>query len=90
MGLTLFGLASNYPAPSVDASYNNGSGISPIGSIMYNPNGQYNTFPQGIATDPSGDIWITSGSVIEFIGASTPVVTPLSVGVKNHTIATRP
>jgi streptogramin lyase len=95
LGLTIDGsntvwLASNYPAPSVDASYNNGSGISPIGSIMYNPNGEYNTFANGIATDPSGDIWITSGSVIEFIGASTPVVTPLSVGVKNHTIATRP
>jgi hypothetical protein len=57
---------------------------------MYNPNGAYNTYPEGIATDLSGDVWITHGSVIEFIGASTPVVTPLSVGVKNHTIATRP
>jgi hypothetical protein len=83
-------LASNYPAPSVDAWSSSASGISPVGFYMYNPNGAYNTYPEGIATDPSGDVWITHGSVIEFIGASTPVVTPLSVGVKNHTIATRP
>jgi hypothetical protein len=58
---------------------------------MYNPNGANNTYPLGIATDPSGNVWITTGgSVVQFIGASTPVVTPLSVGVKNHTIATRP
>lgn len=95
LGLTIDGsntvwLASTYPFPIVAGYSNNGGGISPVGGVMYNPNGAYNTYPNGIATDPSGDIWITSGSVIEFIGASTPVVTPLSVGVKNHTIATRP
>ncbi|HTC76701.1 MAG TPA: hypothetical protein VK684_14060 [Edaphobacter sp.] len=95
-GLTIDGsntvwLASTYNPPSVDAYSNSGNEINPIGSYMYNPNGAYNTYPWGIATDPSGDVWITTGGpVVEFIGASTPVVTPLSVGVKNHTIATRP
>jgi len=48
-----------------------------------------------IAVDGSGNVWVTiPGSetygVIEYIGAGTPVVTPLSIGVKNNTLGTRP
>jgi PKD repeat protein len=47
--------------------------------------------PYGIAADGSGNIWVGGGSsVVEFIGVGTPVVTPLSVGVKNNTLGTRP
>ena len=48
--------------------------------------------PVGTAIDGSGNVWAVMGSnyVIELVGAATPVVTPLSVGVKNNTLGTRP
>jgi hypothetical protein len=51
------------------------------------------TNPFGIAVDGSGDVWITSSgsnALTEFIGVGAPVVTPLSVGVKNNAVASRP
>ena len=45
------------------------------------------------AVDASGNVWVsnnTGGSLTEFIGVASPVVTPLAVGVLNHTLATRP
>ena len=46
----------------------------------------------GIAVDGSGDVWVVNqqGSLAEFIGAATPVVTPLVSGVLNNTLASRP
>ena len=62
------------------------------------PNGFTEGF--GIAIDGSGDVWLNydPGSFLfgysyymqEMVGAATPVVTPLSVGVKNNTLGTRP
>lgn len=48
--------------------------------------------PVGTAIDGSGNVWAVMGSnyVVELVGAATPVVTPLSVGVKNNTLGTRP
>jgi hypothetical protein len=48
--------------------------------------------PVGDAVDGSGNVWIAMSetNVMELIGAATPVVTPLSVGVKNGTLGTRP
>jgi hypothetical protein len=43
-----------------------------------------------VAVDASGNVWGASNNIIELLGAATPVTTPLSVGVKNHTLATRP
>ena len=39
--------------------------------------------PQGIAIDGSGNVWTANGnsSVSEFIGAATPVVTPIAAGL---------
>jgi hypothetical protein len=54
----------------------------------------------GIAVDGSGDVWLNYDPynflygytyyMQEIVGAATPVVTPLSVGVKNNTLGTRP
>ena len=46
----------------------------------------------GVGVDGSGNVWIAlySGTVVQFVGAASPVVTPLSVGVKNGTLGTRP
>jgi hypothetical protein len=56
--------------------------------------------PVTVAIDGSGNVWIgnlsgsgaaqATGSITELIGAATPVVTPLSVGVKNNTLGARP
>jgi streptogramin lyase len=48
---------------------------------------------RGVAVDGSGNVWVTEGHqgrIGELVGAATPVVTPLSVGVKNNTLGTRP
>lgn len=54
----------------------------------------------GIAVDGSGDVWLNydpynflfgySFYMQEIVGAAVPVVTPISVGVKNNTLGTRP
>ena len=47
---------------------------------------------RSIAIDGGGDVWLllTAGTVAEFVGAATPVVTPFSLGVKNGTLGQRP
>lgn len=79
--------------------------LSPSGSILSGANGYgFNDgsldLPVTVAIDGSGNVWIgnlsgtgaaqITGSVTELIGAATPVVTPLSVGVKNNTLGTKP
>jgi hypothetical protein len=52
--------------------------------------------PSQLAIDPSGNVWVTDysngsgNSLTEFIGAAAPVVTPVSVAVKNNQLASRP
>jgi hypothetical protein len=46
-----------------------------------------------VAIDGSGNAWTVAynqGYAVEWVGAATPVVTPLATAVKNKTIATRP
>jgi hypothetical protein len=45
------------------------------------------------AIDGSGNVWIGNtgnGSVTVFVGVATPVVTPLALGLKSGTLATKP
>ena len=52
-----------------------------------------NTTPVGMAIDGSGDVWVANSgnsTVTEFIGAAVPVTTPLSYGVANSLLGTRP
>jgi sugar lactone lactonase YvrE len=49
--------------------------------------------PDGIAIDGSGNVWYdttSSGTLYEVVGAATPVVTPISLGVLNGTLGTEP
>jgi streptogramin lyase len=49
--------------------------------------------PRRIAIDGSGNVWTAnffSNSVVELLGAATPVVTPIAAGTKNNTLGTRP
>jgi hypothetical protein len=49
-------------------------------------------YPLGDAVDGSGDVWTVFGEsyVVETVGVATPVVTPLSLGLKNGTLGVRP
>jgi len=53
--------------------------------------------PNSIAPDGSGNLWIRGGAgntftdtLVEMIGVSAPVVTPIAAGVKNNTLGSRP
>jgi hypothetical protein len=83
-GAGIIWLAADYSGTGIAAYSASGSSSNLYGMAS-------GLFPTSLALDPSGDVWITNGpAIVEFIGASTPVVTPLSVGVKNNTLATRP
>jgi hypothetical protein len=53
--------------------------------------GSINTGSAGIAVDGSGGLWVlNTGSVTEFVGLATPVVTPFAIGVANKTLGKKP
>jgi hypothetical protein len=85
--------------PPVTTSYAGLVELNNNGTILSGPTG-YHTLPNNnpdailpntIAIDSSGNVWGVGGNVVlELVGAATPVVTPLSAGVKNNTLGTRP
>ena len=86
---------SNTNTLSISEWSNSGTAISP--STGYkgggNPSTPILSGPRALTIDSSGNIWVASAgnkTVVEFLGAATPVVTPLAAAVKNNTIATRP
>jgi PKD repeat protein len=87
------------------------SELSSSGSFMSGPGGYTGggqlSDPSSLAVDPSGNVWVTNGcsygngdhcnTVVEFIGAAVPVLTPVAAGLptsptKDGTskLATRP
>lgn len=66
--------------------------------VMVSPSTGYNgsssiAAPVSIGVDGSGNVWVAnngSSTLTEVIGAGTPVVTPLSLSVKNNTLGARP
>ena len=77
------------------------SEISPNGTYLSGPLGFLAADGvNSIAIDGSGDVWLNFASynflfgytyyIQEMVGAATPVVTPLSVAVKNNMLGTRP
>lgn len=70
--------------------------LTPSGSLLSSPVGYTNEYiirPTDIAVDGSGNVWVTESQedgVAELVGAATPVITPVSAGVKNHAVGTRP
>jgi len=45
-----------------------------------------------LAADGSGNLWVllANGTVTEYVGLATPVVTPIALGVKNKKLAATP
>ena len=73
------------------------SEFSSGGTAITGANGYVNVemfSPYGIATDGSGNVWVASddnvGPLTEFVGAATPVVTPLAAGATYKQLGTRP
>lgn len=73
------------------------SEISSGGTAISGANGFVNLLmfsPYGIAVDGAGNVWVTSddnvGPLTEFVGAATPVVTPISAGTTYNELGTRP
>jgi streptogramin lyase len=79
-----------------DYSANSIVELAPSGSLLSSAVGytnQYIAYPTDVAVDGSGNVWVADSEyngVAELIGAATPVITPISAGVKNHAVATRP
>jgi hypothetical protein len=81
----------------VGDSFSNVIAFSNSGSALSGANGYLtptvNSIAAGVAIDGSGDVWIAfpqSNAVVELVGAGTPVVTPLAVGVQNKTLGMQP
>ena len=76
---------------------NGGAAISP--STAYTSSATMGA-PNDVAIDSSGNVWAANAfvpvtyanglNVVEFVGAAAPVVTPISVAVKNSKIGARP
>jgi PKD repeat protein len=75
--------------PSISELSSSGSFVS--GSGGYTGGGQLSD-PTSLAVDPSGNVWVTNGTVfcysgnycntvVEFIGSAVPVLTPLAAGL---------
>jgi hypothetical protein len=94
-----YGLAIDGAGAVWSGNYPNGHGFSELsnsgspvaGSPLMGTYGG-SASPYALAIDGSGNVWSAniSGGVIEWVGAATPVVTPLAAGVKNNMLGTRP
>jgi hypothetical protein len=74
----------------------NAAGTILSGANGYGFNDSSVDLPDAIAIDASGNVWIGNlggtgnGNVTELVGAASPVVTPLAVGVQNNTLGVQP
>ena len=83
--------------PGVSELNNSGAAISP--ATGYTSSATLGA-PPDVAVDSSGNVWVpnafipvtfaSGNNIVEFVGAAVPVVTPISVAVKNGTIGARP
>jgi len=82
------GVKNNVNANVMELS-NTGSAIAPDTGYQ---GGNIN-YPLGIAVDGSGNVWAVNSldsTVTQLIGVAAPVITPLSVGVRDNTLGTKP
>jgi hypothetical protein len=80
---------ANNGSSSLTELSNNGVAISPATGFTAGNVG----LTDAIAIDGAGNVWTTNAyvnQVTELVGAAVPVVTPLSAGVKNHSLGARP
>ncbi len=79
---------ATYIGGSITELKNDGTAVSPTDGFLYGLQK-----PDGIAIDGSGNVWVVNdgdGTVIELVGAATPVVTPIAAAVTNSQLGTTP
>jgi hypothetical protein len=66
--------------------------LSPPNSAIDYPDTALSNGPSSLAVDNAGNVWVLLGNntVKEYVGIATPVVTPLSLGVKQNKLGTKP
>jgi hypothetical protein len=66
--------------------------MSPITVSIYYTDADFSNGASSVAVDASGNIWVLLGNntVKEYVGVATPVVTPLSLGVKENKLGAKP
>lgn len=80
-------------AVSTSGSTTTATALSPSGAGVFGFQSGAISGANGLAIDRSGNLWVmaTSGSYLYYIvGAAAPVVTPMSVAIKNGTLGVRP
>ncbi len=75
-------------ANNVSVTYANGVAVSPATGYM----SSYMNYPNGIAVDLSGNVWVSDATagVIVFIGLGNPTLTPIATAVKNNKLGMLP
>ncbi len=86
-------------APTAGVSELNNSGVAISPATGYTSSAALGG-PNDVAVDSSGNVWAANAyvpvtfangtNIVEFVGAAVPVVTPISLAVKNGTIGSRP
>jgi hypothetical protein len=90
-------VANNGAGTVLEFSATNG-GTTPVGAVLeVSPAQGYtasnNIAPEGIAVDPSGNVWYddtANGDIVELVGAGAPTVMPLSFAVANGKLGAKP
>jgi len=100
--LAIDGSGNIWPGMAVDSFNGQGSlvarnfGVAKLnssGTILSGPSGFVPSASTTIVVDGSGNVWADNAAgnnVTEMIGVATPVVTPLSLGVKTGTLGSLP
>jgi hypothetical protein len=93
-------VANSTGSGGVSAFTNSGTAITPstgfYGGTYTNGATTYQRVynnPRGIAVDGSGNVWVANTGaayVTMTVGAAAPTVTPLALGIKNGTLASKP
>jgi len=92
-GIAIDGLGYAWVANEGNSSVSRFSNVGVAQSPSTGYAGGSQSGSQNIAVDGSGDVWITNNngnSVTELIGAGAPVITPLTAGVQEGKLGTRP
>jgi streptogramin lyase len=71
---------TNFTASSISELNSSGATISPA-YFGYEAGERY--VPNAIAIDGSGNVWVGGSAIIEYVGAATPVVTPIVANLKS-------
>ena len=84
---------AGYTPSSISANLSLLDPTQPSGGISIDyADSTFSNGPSSVAVDSAGNVWILldNNTVKEYVGVATPVVTPLSLGVKNNKLGSKP